>query len=122
MYFLVSKRGSLIQHYSYFTFVFKITELAGYTSRVSEMFEVFEDVKNGNYKRNTVTKAKSKVAHERIEGPLLQKGVSLEYYFWFLDYLRIKQKRIALEQFQWLGLGIDFLLEMMCFHFFYSIH
>ncbi|PVD24556.1 hypothetical protein C0Q70_15039 [Pomacea canaliculata] len=52
----------------------EITELAGYTSRVSEMFEVFEDVKNGNYKRNTVTKAKSKVAHERIEGPLLQKG------------------------------------------------
>lgn len=52
----------------------EVTELAGYTSRVSEMFEVFEDVQNGRYKRNTVTKSKSKVAHERIEGPLIQKG------------------------------------------------
>ena len=53
----------------------QITELAGYTSRVSEMFDVFADVQNGRYKRNTVTKAKSKVMHERIEGPLVQKGI-----------------------------------------------
>ncbi|XP_065177921.1 ATP-binding cassette sub-family D member 2-like [Sycon ciliatum] len=32
-----------------------ITELAGYTSRVSRMFDVFEEVKKGNYQRTTVT-------------------------------------------------------------------
>lgn len=53
----------------------QITELAGYTSRVSEMFEVFEDMRNGRYKRNTVTPSKSKVMHDRIEGPLVQKGM-----------------------------------------------
>lgn len=52
----------------------EVTELAGYTSRVSEMFEVFEDVQNGRYKRNTVTKSKPKVMHDRIAGPLVQKG------------------------------------------------
>lgn len=52
----------------------EITELAGYTSRVSEMFDVFADVQSGLYKRNTVTKSKTKVAHDRIEGPLVQKG------------------------------------------------
>lgn len=44
------------------------------------MFEVFEDVQNGQYKRNTVTKSKSKVTHERIEGPLVQKGNNYFYH------------------------------------------
>ncbi|KAK7101616.1 ATP-binding cassette sub-family D member 1-like [Littorina saxatilis] len=56
----------------------EVTELAGYTSRVSELFEVFEDMKNGRYQRNTVTHSKSKVAHDRINGPLTQKGQVVE--------------------------------------------
>ncbi|XP_005094155.1 ATP-binding cassette sub-family D member 2 [Aplysia californica] len=57
----------------------EITELAGYTSRVSEMFEVFDDVSLGKYKRNTVSKPKSnKLHHERISGPLLQKGTVVD--------------------------------------------
>jgi ABC-type uncharacterized transport system fused permease/ATPase subunit len=57
----------------------EITELAGYTSRVSQMFEVFEDVRYGRYHRETVTKQKThKVTHERISGPLVQKGVVID--------------------------------------------
>ncbi len=33
----------------------QITELAGYTARVSQMLQVFGDMKAGNYIRNTVT-------------------------------------------------------------------
>lgn len=33
-------------------FVVQITELAGYTSRVSEMITVFEDLKRGKYSRS----------------------------------------------------------------------
>lgn len=68
----------------------QITELAGYTSRVSQMFEVFEDVKMGKYQRNTVTKQKTpKVTHERIAGPLVQKGTwhkenNFEYLLLFI--------------------------------------
>lgn len=55
---------------------FQITELAGYTSRVSEMIEVFEDVGSGKYQRNTVTKANvGKVALDRVSGPLDIKGL-----------------------------------------------
>ncbi|RUS82089.1 hypothetical protein EGW08_010134, partial [Elysia chlorotica] len=58
----------------------EITELAGYTSRVSQMFEVFDDVKNGRYQRNTVTKQQKsiKLSHERISGPLVQKGTVID--------------------------------------------
>ncbi|XP_013398007.2 ATP-binding cassette sub-family D member 2-like [Lingula anatina] len=53
----------------------EITELAGYTSRVSEMFEVFEDVRKGKYKRNMVTSNKAaKGAQKKIQGPLQIKG------------------------------------------------
>ncbi|GFO21214.1 ATP-binding cassette sub-family d member 2 [Plakobranchus ocellatus] len=58
----------------------EITELAGYTSRVSQMFEVFDDVKHGRYHRNTVTKPQKavKLSHERINGPLVQKGIVID--------------------------------------------
>ncbi|XP_071810540.1 ATP-binding cassette sub-family D member 2-like [Asterias amurensis] len=50
----------------------EITALAGYTSRVSELLTVFEDVSNGHYVRARVVKGESKgsksVAH--LEGPL----------------------------------------------------
>ena len=36
-------------------FSLQITELAGYTARVSQMLQVFGDMKAGNYVRNTVT-------------------------------------------------------------------
>ena len=49
----------------------QITELAGYTDRVSEMIQVFEEVGAQKYKRNTVTKQ-----IEGIEGPLQIKGIS----------------------------------------------
>lgn len=59
----------------------EITELAGYTSRVSEMFEVFDDVRIGKYERNTVTKTEeviSKSALETVTGPLEIKGEVVE--------------------------------------------
>ena len=51
--------------------------MAGYTSRVSDMIEVFEDVNKGKYERNTVTKSEpvtSKGALEMISGPLEIRG------------------------------------------------
>ncbi|KAM4570278.1 ATP-binding cassette, sub-family D (ALD), member 2 [Odontesthes bonariensis] len=56
----------------------EVTELAGYTARVHNMFEVFEDVQKGVYKRSSLsattgTKKKSK-PEMHIDGPLEIKG------------------------------------------------
>ncbi|TRY93498.1 hypothetical protein DNTS_011708, partial [Danionella cerebrum] len=58
-----------------------VTELAGYTARVHEMFEVFEDVRVGVYRRSTSelkpdeTGTTQKVTHGmRVEGPLQIRG------------------------------------------------
>ncbi|XP_063792669.1 ATP-binding cassette sub-family D member 1 [Pseudophryne corroboree] len=58
----------------------EVTELAGYTARVHDMFEVFQDVQKGVYKRTgeleeVDAKNKDVIQHGiRIEGPLEIKG------------------------------------------------
>lgn len=59
----------------------EVTELAGYTARVYEMFEVFEDVRDGVYRRSATevkpeeTGAPQNVTHGmRMEGPLQIRG------------------------------------------------
>uniref|UniRef100_A0A671KU27 ATP-binding cassette sub-family D member 1-like n=1 Tax=Sinocyclocheilus anshuiensis TaxID=1608454 RepID=A0A671KU27_9TELE len=59
----------------------EVTELAGYTARVYEMFEVFEDVRVGVYRRSASevkpeeTGAAGKIKHGmRVEGPLQIRG------------------------------------------------
>ena len=61
-------------------FLSQITELAGYTSRVAEMFEVFKDMKKGEYKRTIVegTAGRNKKSKGTVEGPLEIKGMSNE--------------------------------------------
>lgn len=46
--------------------LFQITELAGYTARVSGMFKVFNDVSHEQYVRNTVhTGGRVKHGHQK---------------------------------------------------------
>lgn len=56
----------------------QVTELAGYTARVHNMFVVFEDVQRGVYKRSSLsadTGAEKKSKPEmHIDGPLEIKG------------------------------------------------
>lgn len=56
----------------------QVTELAGYTARVHNMFLVFEDVQRGVYKRSSLsatTGAEKKSKPEmHIDGPLEIKG------------------------------------------------
>uniref|UniRef100_A0A8D8T107 ATP-binding cassette sub-family D member 2 n=1 Tax=Cacopsylla melanoneura TaxID=428564 RepID=A0A8D8T107_9HEMI len=53
----------------------EVVELAGYTSRVSEMLDVFSEVGEGQYKRTIVTSMKHKEAHLHIcDGQIQVKG------------------------------------------------
>ncbi|XP_061618197.1 ATP-binding cassette sub-family D member 2-like [Phyllopteryx taeniolatus] len=56
----------------------EVTELAGYTARVHNMFVVFEDVQRGVYKRSSLTAAnggeKKSKPEMHIDGPLEIKG------------------------------------------------
>lgn len=60
----------------------QVTELAGYTARVHNMFVVFQDVQKGVYKRSSLTAAtgteKKSKPEMHIDGPLEIKGRSVE--------------------------------------------
>ncbi len=70
--------GIILQHstqtlYMYIWMIFpQITELAGYTSRVADMLDVFQDMKRGHYKRHIVASKHNK--HLKLEGPLDMRG------------------------------------------------
>ena len=60
--------------------LWQVTELAGYTARVHNMFVVFEDVQRGVYKRSSLSAegAEKKSKPEmHIDGPLEIKGESV---------------------------------------------
>lgn len=56
----------------------KVTELAGYTARVHNMFVVFEDVQKGVYKRSSLSATaggeKKSKPEMHIDGPLEIRG------------------------------------------------
>lgn len=55
-------------------YVVQITELAGYTSRVAEMFEVFLDMKKNKYIRSMVSSKPHKHQLKKVDGPLEIQG------------------------------------------------
>ncbi|KAM9785582.1 ATP-binding cassette sub-family D member 1 [Neosynchiropus ocellatus] len=52
----------------------EVTELAGYTARVSEMFDVFEDVKDGIYRRSKLPEGEADEHALRVSGLLERRG------------------------------------------------
>lgn len=73
-----------------YSVISQVTELAGYTARVYEMFEVFEDVRVGVYRRSAseVKPEESGVAGKikhgmRVEGPLQIRGLIKFYFYLF---------------------------------------
>ncbi|KAG1059307.1 hypothetical protein G6F42_028365 [Rhizopus arrhizus] len=46
----------------------EITELAGYTSRVNDLLEVFEDVKAGRYQKNLVSSVSTESNAQMLKG------------------------------------------------------
>lgn len=67
------------------SYVLQITELAGYTARVHNMFLVFEEVQRGVYKRVLVSlttaagETGGKESEMHIDGPLEIKGTKLTH-------------------------------------------
>ena len=60
--------------------LFQITELAGYTGRVSEMFHVFEDCHRGIYERNLISKPGQLSKQLEIKGTLCIHLFLFHYY------------------------------------------
>lgn len=80
---------------SWFSVMFcwcQVTELAGYTSRVAQMFEVFSDMQKGNYVRSRVPAVKQGTRHQKVTASLLQKrgkwpsleNVAFCWFYWLL--------------------------------------
>jgi hypothetical protein len=57
----------------------EVTELAGYTSRVYDMFKVMEEVKQGRYQKSMVTSnGNSAIANEQFDTSVIR-GMSIKY-------------------------------------------